>query len=88
MYFGSLNEILADLVCIINIVRFEFQIQTLLFIQTKPFCHLFCNSNSYIHVCPTKFTFVKIKSRENFGEFITVFPKGLDPFKIHRRFKY
>jgi hypothetical protein len=30
MYFRSLNEILASLVCVINIVRFEFQIQTLL----------------------------------------------------------
>jgi hypothetical protein len=32
MYFRSLNEILASLVCIINIVRFEFQIQTLFFL--------------------------------------------------------
>jgi hypothetical protein len=31
MYFESLNEILASLVCILNIVRFEFQIQTLFF---------------------------------------------------------
>jgi hypothetical protein len=29
---------------------------------------------------------VKIKSRENFGEFIIFFTEGLDPFKIHRRF--
>jgi hypothetical protein len=39
-------------------------------------------------VCPTKYTFVKIKSRENFGEFIRFFPQGLNPFKIHRIFKY
>jgi hypothetical protein len=32
MYFESINEILAFFVCIINIVRFEFQIQTLLFL--------------------------------------------------------
>jgi hypothetical protein len=31
MYSRSLNEILACLVCIINVVRFEFQIQTLFF---------------------------------------------------------
>jgi hypothetical protein len=31
MYFGSLNEILAYLICIINVMRFEFQIQTLFF---------------------------------------------------------
>jgi hypothetical protein len=36
----------------------------------------------------TKFTFLKIKSRANFGEFIRFFPEGLNPFKIHRRFKY
>jgi hypothetical protein len=33
-----LNKILACLVCIISIIRVEFQIQTLFFfIQTKPF---------------------------------------------------
>jgi hypothetical protein len=32
MHFGSLNEILASLVCILKIVRFEFQIQTLFFL--------------------------------------------------------
>jgi hypothetical protein len=39
MYFGSLNEILACLLYIINVVRFQFEIQTLLFyfIQTKSF---------------------------------------------------
>jgi hypothetical protein len=31
MYFGSLNEILPILFCILNIVRFEFQIQTIFF---------------------------------------------------------
>jgi hypothetical protein len=31
---------------------------------------------------------VKTKSRENFGEFIRFFPEGLNPFKLHRRFKY
>jgi hypothetical protein len=31
MYFGSLNEILAFLVCIVNVGKFEFQIQTLFF---------------------------------------------------------
>jgi hypothetical protein len=39
-------------------------------------------------VCPTKFTFVKIKSKENFGEFLRFFPEGLNPFKIHIRFKF
>jgi hypothetical protein len=32
MYFGSLNEFHASWVCIMNIVRFEFQIQTLFFL--------------------------------------------------------
>jgi hypothetical protein len=32
MYFKTLNEILACLVCIINVGRFEFQIQTLFFL--------------------------------------------------------
>jgi hypothetical protein len=36
---------------------------------------MFCNSKSYIHVYPTKFTFVKIKSRRNFEEFIRFFLK-------------
>jgi hypothetical protein len=36
MYFGSWNDILASLVCIINIVRFELQnSNSFLFIQTK-----------------------------------------------------
>jgi hypothetical protein len=39
-------------------------------------------------VCPTKFSFVKIKSRENFGEFLRFLPEGLNLFKIHRIFKY
>jgi hypothetical protein len=39
IYFRSLNKIIASLNCIINIVRFEFQIQTLFF-QTKSFLAL------------------------------------------------
>jgi hypothetical protein len=89
MYFRSLSEILASLICIINSVRLEFQIQTLFFLfKPSPLWNLFCNSNSYIHVCPTKFNFVKIKSRGNFGEFIRFFPKVLVPFKIHSIFKF
>jgi hypothetical protein len=60
MYFGSLNEILASLVCILIIVRFEFQIQTRFFYLNQAIWHLFCNSKSYIQVYPTKFTVVKI----------------------------
>jgi hypothetical protein len=71
--FGSLNEFLASLVHILNIVRFEFQIQTLFFYSNQAFWHLFCNSKSYIQVYPTKFTFVRIKSRMYFGEFIIFF---------------
>jgi hypothetical protein len=79
MYFGSLNEIPASLVCIINIVRLEFQIQTLfIFIETTPFWHLYCNSNSYIEVCPTKFTFVNIKSR-GFWRIYQIFPRRFEP---------
>jgi hypothetical protein len=75
MYFGSLNEILITLVCILNIVRFEFQIQTIFFYSNQAFWHLFCNLKSYMQVYPIKFTFVKIKSRRNFGEFIRFFQK-------------
>jgi hypothetical protein len=32
MYFGTLNEILTCLVCIINVEKFEFEIQTLFFL--------------------------------------------------------
>jgi hypothetical protein len=32
MYFVSLNEILACLVCIVNVGKFEFQFQTLFFL--------------------------------------------------------
>jgi hypothetical protein len=31
---------------------------------------------------------MKIRSRENFGEFIRFFSKGLNHIKIHRRFKF
>jgi hypothetical protein len=80
MYFESLNEILASWVCILNIVMFEFQIQILFFLFKPTFLTLVCNSNSYIQVCPTKFTFVKIKSRENFGRISQIFPRRFDPF--------
>jgi hypothetical protein len=75
MYFASFKEILASLGCISNIVRFEFQIQNLFFYSNQAVWHLFCNSKSDIQVYPTKFTFVKIKSRRNFGEFIRFFLK-------------
>jgi hypothetical protein len=75
MYFGSLKKIFAGLGCISNIVRFEFQIQTLFLYSNQAVWQLFCNLKSYIQVYPTKFTFVKIKSRRNFGEFIRFFPK-------------
>jgi hypothetical protein len=33
--FGSLNEIVVCLVCIINVVKFEFQIQIVFFYSNK-----------------------------------------------------
>jgi hypothetical protein len=39
MYFGNLNEILASLACLLNIVRFEFQIQTLFFYSNQVVGH-------------------------------------------------
>jgi hypothetical protein len=89
MYSESLNEILACLVCIINVVRFEFLIQPLfLFFQSKSFDTSFVTQNSCKQVCPTKLSFVKIKSRDNFGEFLRLFLEGLNAFQIHRRFKF
>jgi hypothetical protein len=88
MYFGSLKEILASLVCILNIVRVEFQIQTLLFYSNQVIWHLFCNLKYYIQVYPTKFTFVKIMRRGHFKEYIRFFQKGLNPSKIQGRFKF
>jgi hypothetical protein len=82
LYFGSLNEILASLVCIINIVRFEFQIQTLFFYSNQAFWHLYCNSNSWKKVCPTKFSFVKNKLRWIFSEFTRFFHKDGTPLKF------
>jgi hypothetical protein len=35
-----------------------------------------CNYFSYMQVIPTKFTFVKLKSRRIFGEFIRFFQKN------------
>jgi hypothetical protein len=55
-----LNEILASLICILIIVRFEFQIQTRFFYLNQAIWHLFCNSKSYIQVYLAKFTVVKI----------------------------
>jgi hypothetical protein len=34
-YFGSLNEILVSFVCILNIINFEFQFQTLFFYSNQ-----------------------------------------------------
>jgi hypothetical protein len=70
IYFRSLNEIVTSLVRILNIVTFEFQIQTLFFYSNQAIWHLFCNSKSYIQVYPTEFNFVNIMSRRDFGEFI------------------
>jgi hypothetical protein len=39
-------------------------------------------------VCLAQFTFMKIKSRENFGEFIIFSPQGFNPFQIHGTFKF
>jgi hypothetical protein len=88
MYFRSLNEILASLVCILNIVRFEFQIQTRFFYSNQVVWHLFCNLKSYIQVYPTTFIFMNIVWRWNFREFIRFFQKGLNHFKIQEIFKF
>jgi hypothetical protein len=66
----------------------NFKLKLFSYIQTKSFDTCFVNRISCIQVCPTKFTFVKIKAKENFGEFLRFFPEGLNPFKIHRRFKF
>jgi hypothetical protein len=44
-------------------------------------------SNFLIQVSQSKFTVLNIGSRKNFDEFITFFPKGLNPFKIQTKFK-
>jgi hypothetical protein len=88
MCFGCLNEFLTSLVCILNIVRFEFQIQTFSFISNQAVWYLLCNSKSYIQVYPTKFTFLNILWRWNFREFIRFFQKCLNPFKILGKFKF
>jgi hypothetical protein len=59
MYFGSLNEIFASFICIINIIRFEFQFQILFFYSNQALFALVCNSISHIQLYPAKFTFVK-----------------------------
>jgi hypothetical protein len=88
VYFRSFNEILACFVCIIKVARFEFQIESLFFYSNQVIGHLCCNSK-FLHTSVlTKFTFVKIKSKENFVEFLRFLPEGLDPFKIHRKFKF
>jgi hypothetical protein len=66
----------------------NFKFKLFSFYSNQAFGHLYYNLNYYIEVFPTKFTFMKIKSRENFGEFIIFFSEGLNPFIIHRRFKY
>jgi hypothetical protein len=48
MYFNGLNEILTNFVRILNIVRFEFQIQTLFFYSNQAFCHLWRSSQEGI----------------------------------------
>jgi hypothetical protein len=49
MYFKCLNVILASLVCIINIVWFEFQIQTLFFYLNQALLALVWNS-IFLHI--------------------------------------
>jgi hypothetical protein len=71
-----------------NVGMFEFQIQILLFYSTKSFDTCVVTRNSCIQVCLTKFTFVKIKSKENFGDVFRIFLEGLSPFKIHRILKF
>ena len=66
----------------------NFKFKLFSFIQTKSFDTCVVTQNSCIQVCPTKFTFVNIKSRENFEEFPRFSPWGLNPFKIHRKSKF
>jgi hypothetical protein len=37
---------------------------------------------------PSKFIFSKIIPKENFGQLLGFFPKGLMPLKIQNKFKY
>jgi hypothetical protein len=51
----------------------NFKFKLFLFFSNYTVWHLDCNSFSYMQVIPTKFTFVKLKSRMIFGEFIRFF---------------
>jgi hypothetical protein len=66
----------------------NFKFKLISYIQTKSFDTCIEIQISCIQVCPTKFTVVKTKSIENFVEFLRFFPKGLNPIKIHRIFKF
>jgi hypothetical protein len=81
VYFGSLNEILGCLVCIINIVRFEFQFQTLLF-KSRPF-GTSVELDFLAYKCAQLNSLVCRSSPqgilENLSDF---FPEGLDPLKF------
>jgi hypothetical protein len=46
------------------------------FFSNHTIWHLDCNSFSYMKLIPAKFTFVKLKSRKIFGEFIRFFQKN------------
>jgi hypothetical protein len=52
----------------------NFKFKLFLFFSNHTVGHLDCNSFSYMQVIPSKFNFVKLKSRK-------IFPEELNPFK-------
>jgi hypothetical protein len=69
----------------------EFRIRIELFFIfsiLSPFAICKGTSNFLKQVSQSKFTVLKIMLRKNFGEFMEIFLKGLNPFKIQTKFKF
>jgi hypothetical protein len=80
MYFRSLNEILASLVCIISIVKFKFQIQTRFFYSNQALFSTYFVSQILTLKCSQLNSLLSRPSQEGILENYHIFPGGLNPF--------
>jgi hypothetical protein len=76
-----------SLVGIISAICFEFQIQTPFLFSNQLTLTLVLELQDLLYKHQTKFIVVMIKLRENFSEFTRFVPQGMNPFKIHGKFK-
>jgi hypothetical protein len=74
-----LNEILASLVCIINIVRFEFEVQTLFFLFKPSLLDTCIVTQILTHKCAQLNSLLSRPSQEEILKNLSDFSRGFEP---------